>query len=247
MTTHSNPVLEAIARHRSVRSFKPTEVPAADIEAAVSAAQMAATSSWIQAYSLLQVRDAHERDTLRELTGDQAQVVQAGAFFCVNADLRRHYLIAEDAGVEVHHNLETFMLGVIDAALFAQNLTLAFEALGYGCCYIGGLRTRIEEVDALLRVPKFVYPLFGLCVGETDHDTGQRPRLPVDAVWMRDRYASDEEVRAWMKQHDEEAGRYYEQRGAAGRNWTGGIWRKFRRAQREQLLSYYTQKGAHFR
>ena len=50
-----NPVLQRMSAHRSVRDFTEQIVPDDHIAQAVRAAQMAATSSWIQAYTLLQV------------------------------------------------------------------------------------------------------------------------------------------------------------------------------------------------
>ena len=65
-----DPVLDAMRRHRSVRDFKQGEpVPETDTERAVEAAQCAATSSWIQAYHLLEVTDAQERSALASLAG----------------------------------------------------------------------------------------------------------------------------------------------------------------------------------
>lgn len=241
-----NDVLRLMSGHRSVRRYEARPVPDDAIRDAVRAAEMAATSSWIQAYSMLQITDSLKRARLRELTGDQAQVEQAGAFFVVCADIRRHQLVARAAGVPCEQNLETFMLGAIDASLFAQNLVLAFESMGYGICYIGGLRTRLPEVDRLLEIPDGVMPLFGLCVGVPAEEPALRPRLPVDAVWMKDSYASDEAMRQWIDAFDEVAGRYYEERCAPGRSWSGGLWRKFRQPVREHLIAYYRSKGARF-
>ena len=237
---------ETMAGHRSIRRFLPDPVPEETIREAVQAAQQAATSSWIQAYSLLQITDPDERQQLAELTGGQPQVAEAGAFFAVCADSRRHRLVAEQLGKPYEGNLETFLLGVVDASLFAQNLTLAFESAGLGTCYIGGLRTRLPEVDALLEIPHGVWPLFGLCVGTPDPEvpTAIRPRLPVEAVWMKDRYLDDERTRALMEVHDQEAAVHYAGRGLEGRNWTGGLWRKFAKPVREHLHGYYTGKGA---
>jgi FMN reductase (NADPH) len=235
-----------MSEHRSVRRYDGRPVPDDAIREAVGAAEMAATSSWVQAYSLLQITDPERRKKLRELTGDQAQVELAGAFFVVCADIRRHQLVARAANVPCEQNLETFMLGAIDASLFAQNLVLAFESMGYGICYIGGLRTRLPEVDHLLEIPDGVMPLYGLCVGIPAEEPSNRPRLPVDAVWMKDAYASDETMMERIAAFDEVAARYYQERGAAGRNWTGGLWRKFRQPVREHLLAYYTSKGARF-
>ncbi len=244
-----NETLKIMARHRSVRAYRPDPVPDAEIRRAVQAAQQAATSSWIQAYSLLQVEDREERRQLVELTGGQEQVAAAGAFFVIAADVRRHRRVAERLKKPYSSNLETFLLAVVDASLFAQNLTLAFESMGYGTCYIGGLRTRLPEVDRLLEIPNGVWPLFGLCVGTPDpgHPTGVRPRLPVEAVWMKGRYAEQASMDVFIDEHDRRASEHYAERGLPGRNWTGGIWRKFAKPVREHLHAYYTSKGAELR
>lgn len=239
-------ILELMAAHRSVRTFLTTPVPDAHIHAAVSAARQAATSSWVQAYHLLQVTDATTRERFAELAGHQPQVERAGAFFVVSADTRRHRLIAERAGQPHVANLETFLVAVIDATLFAQNLTLAFESQGYGTCYIGGLRNQLFDVDALLELPDAVWPLFGLCVGEPDPaaPTAPRPRLAPDALWTKDRYPSDDAILAAVDELDVLAREHYGSRGHAGRDWSSGIWRKFTQAFREDLAAFYTAKGA---
>jgi FMN reductase (NADPH) len=241
-----NEILSVMSRHRSVRSFAAEPVPDEHIRQAVSAAQQAATSSWIQAYALIQVTDASRRARLVELTGGQPHVERAGAFFAVCADVRRPRLVAGRLGKPCVGNLETFLLSVIDASLFAQNLNLAFESLGYGTCYIGGLRNDLPAVDALLDLPDGVWPLFGLCVGMPDPatPTAVRPRLPTQAVWMKDRYLDDEAMLALIDDHDVEAAEHYAERGLPGRNWSGGLWRKFVKPLRENLRDYYLGKGA---
>lgn len=239
-------LFKTMRAHRSIRRFRGDPVPQEHIARAVRAAQQASTSSWVQAYALLEVTDPAARRQLRELTGGQAQVEESGAFFCVCGDVRRHALVAADAGESCEQNLETFLLAAVDASLFAQNLVLAFEAQGYGICYIGGLRTRLSEVDALLELPDGVWPFYGLCVGVPDESPAPRPRLPLEAVWFQDRYPDDARVRALIAEHDEAARRYYDERGQSGRDWSGGIWRKFRSRLREDLKAYYESKGAVF-
>ena len=239
-------VLRVMGAHRSIRKFQPTPVPDEHVRRVVAAAQRAATSSWIQAYALLQIEDPVKRRALVHLVGDQPQVAEAGAFFVVLGDTRRHRLLAERAGAPYANNLEVFMLAVIDASLFAQNLALAFEAEGYGICYIGGLRNELAAVDRLLELPHGVYPLYGLTVGVPAEDPAPRPRLPVEAVWSKDRYPTDEEMLARIDAHDVEARAYYAARGAANRDWSGATWRKFRAPMRPDLARYYAGKGASF-
>lgn len=239
-----NETLDLMAAHRSVRRFQDTPVPAEHIRAAVSAARQASTSSWIQAYHLLQVTDPETRAQLAELAGGQAQVKDAPAFFVLSGDARRHAKIAEWGDHPHEQNLESFLQIVIDASLFAQNLTLAFESLGYGICMIGGLRNELPEADRLIGLPSGVWPLFGLCIGIPDGETERRSRLPVEALWSVDTYPSDDKVREQVEAFDAKTGAEYEARGLTGRNWSGGVWRKFSKRFRQHLKAFYEGKGA---
>ena len=159
--------------------------------------------------------------------------------------MRRHRLATERAAAPLARNLETFLLAVIDASLFAQNLALGFEALGYGICFIGGLRNRLPEADELLGLPDDVFPLFGLCVGLPDDTPSHRPRLPLDAVLLDERYPDDEELAELLARYDATTEEYYErERGKRGLTWTGGILRKFAQPVREHLAGFYRRKGA---
>lgn len=240
----ADPVLALMRRHRSVRSFADQPVLDADIERAVAAAQCAATSSWVQGYHLLQVERGPRREVLSRLAGDQAQVREAPAFFVVCGDTRRHRLVAARADAPHVECTETFLLSVIDASLFAQNLVLAFESMGLGACYIGGLRNDLPGVDQELDVPTGTYPLFGLTVGWPAEDPGTRPRFQPNAVWTKERFPTDDEVEASVERFDAVAAEYYANRGAPGRDWSGGIWRKFKTALRPGLKRFYESKGA---
>ena len=244
-------VLAHLAAHRSVRRFADVELSDADLRRAVAAARMASTSSHVQAWSLLRVRDADERARLAELCGGQRQVAEAGAFLVVSADVRRHRLAAERAGQPLARNLEAFLVAVIDAALAAQNLAVALEGMGYGICYIGGLRNDLAAVDALLELPGDVFPLFGLCAGvpaelPEDHPATPvlRPRLPVDGLLLDGRYPDDGTMLVHMDEHDAEMAAHYATRGKDGYTWSGGLVRRNARAMREDLAAFYRRKGA---
>lgn len=80
----------------------------------------------------------------------------------------------------------------IDAALAAQNVCVAAEAVGLGACYVGGVRNQPREMAALLGLPDRVIAVFGLAVGVPDPTKAAtsrvKPRLGLGEVLHRERW-----------------------------------------------------------
>jgi len=246
MTTHassSTPTIDTLLAHRSIRKFTDDPVRDEHVRLAVAAGQQASTSSNVQAYSILRVRDEAARERLVEMTGGQTKVARCGAFFVVSGDTRRHRLLAARAGVPYRTRLEGFLVSTIDATLFAQNLCIAFESLGYGICYIGGLRNDLPGVRDLLGMPNGVYPLYGLCVGIPDEQPATRPRLGPDAVLHEDRYPEDAAILADADDYDERMRGWYAERGLET-SWSQRIEKQFSEAHRTDVARFYLQQGA---
>jgi hypothetical protein len=79
-------------------------------------------------------------------------------------------------------------VSTVDAAIAAQNIVLAAEALGYGTCYIGGIQNNPCRIAELLKLPSGTYPLFGLTIGYPDEMPEKRVRLPIDIIVHVDQY-----------------------------------------------------------
>lgn len=187
-----NPVLQSILSHRSCRAFLPTPIPPATLAAIIAAASSAATSSNLQAWSLMVVEDPARKARLAALAGGQKHIVQSPTFLVWLADLARLDTIAgqNQESVTGIDYLELFMVALIDAALAAQNAVVALESLGLGAVYIGALRNRPEQVAAELGLPKRVFAAFGLAIGVPDPAaaSGIKPRLPPGVVVHREQY-----------------------------------------------------------
>ncbi|MCA9285748.1 MAG: NADPH-dependent oxidoreductase [Phycisphaerales bacterium] len=239
-----NPTIELLHRHRSIRRYTDQVVPDEALREAVAAGQAASTSSAIQSYCVIHVRDMAKRRRLVELTGNQEKVAACGAFLAVCGDTRRHRLAAARDGKTYDARFEAFLLAVIDASLFAQNMVVALESMGYGICYIGGLRNRPFEVDELLDLPEGVHPIFGLCVGVPAEAPAARPRLPVDAVLFDDAYPDDPAVLAELERYDTAYERYLVERGAEPRRWSSIMADKFTSPVRADQAAYHRAKGA---
>ena len=197
----SNPTIDLISRHGSVRQYTPAPVPPEMIETIVAAAQHSSTSSNLQAYSVVAVRDGAKRARLAELCGGQAHVAQAPVFLAWCADLQRLERACELRNYEqVTEYVENFLVAAMDATIAAQTATLAAESLGLGMCYIGSIRNDTQAVIDLLSLPRLVFPVVGMTLGWPAHAATARPRLPLAAVLHHECYTTtgqDEALHAY--------------------------------------------------
>src|SRR5579883_2014577 len=161
-----NECLHTLLCHRSIRAYLAHPLPVGTLETLVAAAQSAATSSNLQTWSVVAVEDHDRKARLAQLAGGQAHIRQCPLFLVWLADLARLTRMATLRG-RAHDGLdylEMFVTAVIDAALAAQNATIAAESLGLGTVYIGAMRNQPEAVAAELGLPPHTFAVFGLCV-----------------------------------------------------------------------------------
>ncbi len=199
----SNPTIELINQHGSVRQYKADPVSEALVRQIVSAGQCASTSSNLQLYSVVAVTDAKRREHMAGLCGDQDFIRQAPLFLAWCADLSRLERAAEMKGrQQVSRYAENFLLAAVDVSLFMQTTALAAESLGLGICYVGAIRNQPQDVIDFLALPKLVFPISGMAVGWPVHPPRTRPRLPLDEVLHWETYSVDHEE-AFFDQYDQ--------------------------------------------
>jgi nitroreductase len=220
-----NAVLANLLAHRSVRAFLSDDLPDGTVETLVAAAQSAPTSSNMQSWSVIAIRDPARKARLAELSARQGFIQQAPLFLAFLADTSRLARLGEREGQAMDglNYLESFLVAAVDAALAAQNAVVAAESLGLGTVYVGGLRNRPEEVAVELGLPPGVMAVFGLCVGVPDPAvaTAVKPRLPQSLVLHRERYTALPDAEATdIAGYDAALARFSEQQGmGAGHGW----------------------------
>lgn len=231
--------------HRSIRKFTTRPVAQEMVEELIRAGQCAATSSFIQACTVIQVSDPRVRSKLCEIAAGQRYVEEAPVFLVFCADMQRHRIACDMHRSEMRSGFtEQFLTASIDCALFAQNVILAAESLGLGGCFIGALRNDIASVDKLLELPDKVYPVFGMCIGYPDQNPEVKPRLPVKVVLKQHRY-SDENDRQSISSYDAEVRNYYRTRtgGKKDNSWSEQISEMLIKEARPHMLAYLRSKG----
>ncbi|HBK06920.1 MAG TPA: NADPH-dependent oxidoreductase [Acetobacteraceae bacterium] len=187
-----NEHISLLLSHRSVRGYRPDALPSGTLEALVAAAQSAATSSNLQTWSVIAVTDPAKKAELAKVAANQRHIEQCPLFLVWVADISRNQRLGAEEGLtlEVIPYQETFLVAAIDAALAAQNATVAAESLGLSCVYIGALRNNPREVARIVGLPSGAFGVFGMCVGYASAAgaTEVKPRLPQDVVVHHETY-----------------------------------------------------------
>lgn len=217
-----NDTMATLLAHRSVRAYSPDPVPAGTLEAMIAAAQSAPSSSNLQTWSVVAVDDKATRKRLAEIARGQRHIEECPLFLVWLADLSRLEELGHrrSAPTEALPYLECFMVAMIDAALAAQNATVALESFGLGAVYIGALRNDPTEVARLLGLPKNVMAVFGQCVGYPDpaRPAAVKPRLPQSVVLHRERYTPP--AQPAIDAYDQALSAFQKSEGMAITGWT---------------------------
>lgn len=240
-----NPIIDCLTAHRSIRRYKDTPVPDALLEKLVAAAQCASTSSHVQAYSVIIVRDKDVRRQIAELAGPQEWVEKAPVFLVFCADITRLEEACRRHGIQAETGwTEQGLVATVDTALMAQNMMIAAESVGLGGVFIGGIRNDPQTVCRLLEIPDQVYPAFGMCLGYPDQDPPPKPRLPLDIVLHQDRYDTQKMAKG-LDNYDAKVNAYYTARSPAlkDRTWTSGMAEFAGGKVRPHMQAFLASKG----
>lgn len=244
-----NETISLLHNHCSIRKFRDEPLNDTQITTIVQSAQMAATSNFLQAYTIVGVKNNNTKEKLAELAGNQPYVATNGHFFVFCADFHRHKLSAE---LENHQedlvlgSTEKFLVAAVDTALAAQNGVIAAESMGLGTVYIGGIRSNIEEVSRLLKLPKHVIPIVGLAVGYPEQNVDPKPRLPLENIYHREEYEQNENLlKDQLVNYNQIISAYYAKRTGGERKdrWTEQMTKMLTVEKRLTLNSFLKQKG----
>ena len=187
-----NEILRFLNSHSSVRKFTAQPISVADETNIITTAQRSPTSSNIQAYSIISIRDDEHKEMISVWAGDQEHIKHAPLFLVFCADLYRLRTLNDARDYPYDGGLtELFIQATVDTALVAGRALQAAQALGLGGVMVGGIRNKIQELSDLLELPELVYPVMGMSLGYPVRESAIKPRLPQEAVSFKERYDTE--------------------------------------------------------
>lgn len=246
---YSTPVTETLNKRVSIRDFTGEAIPDEMLRTILNTARRTSTSSNMQAYSLVVVRNPETKKKLAVLAGNQKHIETSDVFIGICADVHRLEIAAEMHGKKLAKNLENFLVSSVDAALLGQSVLAVAESFGLGGVMIGGMRNHPKEAAELLGFPNGVYIVFGMSLGWPDEAqrTPQKPRLPEELIIHYEQYDSSD-PREKLSEHDAELAEHYRSQSGSldDAAWTGVIARRFTAPRRPEMRSVLEEMGFNF-
>ena len=235
-----NDMIKVMQAHASVRNFTLDKIPADTLKLIIDAGRAASTWKNFQSYSIINVHTAETKAKIFELQ-PQKSIKNAANFLVFVGDLNR----AEKA-TKLHtdqffpEGTENLLISSVDASLAAQNVLLAAESLGYGGVFVGLIREQAAELSAVLNLPDYIYPLFGLALGVPARQNDVKPRLPYEAVVFDERYQeqSEEVIKAYDQMQ-----RVFAGDRRLGSDWSERIAAQFGTPSQTATLANLQDKG----
>lgn len=215
----SNPTLDVILGHRSIRSFTDEPVSEDAITTILEAVRQAATWAFYQHRTIIRVTDPAVRAEIGKSAVQPYVGDTKGELFILVVDLYRNAQIRREAGVDTSwlQTTAAFLTGVEDTLLAGQNLVTAAESLGLGTVWLGSIGREVRRVIQALQLPELTYPLVGVLVGHPAQEPQYKPRLPLAVMTGENAYPRVNNMTEALAEYDEVVHTYYDLRDANNR------------------------------
>ncbi|MEZ4704444.1 MAG: nitroreductase family protein [Bdellovibrionota bacterium] len=175
--------IKQIIEHRSIRSFLPKDIDAQTLDNILFAGIRAASSGNMQFYSVIRSTDPELKEKLYQAHGRQNMILEAPVVltFCSDLNRLKKWMIQGKAHT-TFNDFMSFLRGVVDVCLVAQNVAVAAESLGLGTCYMGSTLTNAAKLTEILSLPKQVMPITSMVLGHPRGESNRVERLDPKAV-----------------------------------------------------------------
>ncbi|WP_320129000.1 nitroreductase family protein [uncultured Sphaerochaeta sp.] len=196
-----NETLNILDKRRSVRSFLEKEITPEDAKAIKIATLRAPTAGNMTLYSVIEVTDQKEKETLATLCDDQPMIAKAPMVWIFLADMQKWVNYFQEGGSKAkgeqknlaawrNPGLGDLHLCLQDAIIAAQTSVIAAESLGIGSCYIGDILENFEQVKTVLNLSSYTIPACMVVFGykKNQQEIKLTPRCLEESIFMENQY-----------------------------------------------------------
>lgn len=208
-----NETIRTQLEHRTIREFKDLKIPHQIFEQLLEVARRTATSTGMQASSIIRVTNPDMKKKIAEIC-NQEYVARVTELLIFIVDQYRNNQIAKEKNcfVETAGDMDRFFAAFTDACIMAQNIVIAAESMGLGTVYLGSILNDSERICELLKLPKLTFPVIGLGLGYPNQNPQIKPRMEMKLRFFENTYKVFESYLDQLEEYDKEMRTYYDLR-----------------------------------
>lgn len=243
-----NETIQKQLEHRTIREFQKKDVPREIFEALMEVARRTATSTGMQASSIIRITDPEIRNKIAEVC-NQEYVARVPELLIFIVDQYRNNQIAIEKNCleETPKDMDRFFQSFTDACLMAQNVVTAAESLGLGIVYFGSILNDSEKICEILKLPELTFPVLGLGIGYPNQNPQLKPRMEMKLRVFENAYATFESYLDKIKEYDEEMRAYYDLKdpGRPVDSFSDQVVSRFKQSnpKRQEILNVIRKQG----
>lgn len=198
-----NAVIKQMKERKSCRHFEPNKkIPKEILQDILLATQNAPTSVYGQQYSAIIIQDKDKLKHIQDMIASkkhfkpQKHIGECSAFVLFVSDFNKMKEVVEYEGkqMRINENIEALLTGAVDVGIALGAMSVAAESAGLGSVCIGALRGAMQECIDYFKLPKYVLPICGMCLGYPTAKGASVPkklRLPLKSFAFEDEYKLD--------------------------------------------------------
>jgi len=171
-------VSDAIAKRRSVRTYKNQDLPQGTVEKLLEAARQAPSAGNVQPWEFVVVSTQKTKMDISQAAYGQKNLKEASVVIVACADEKR---AEESYGVR-----GKTLYCLQDTAGAIENILLTACSMGLGTCWIGAFKE--DEVRKIINAPTHMRLVALIPVGYPNESPDARPRRPVKEIMHRETF-----------------------------------------------------------
>lgn len=243
-----NETVKTQLAHRTIREFTDEKIPEEIFETLMEVARRTATSTGMQASSIIRVTDSEKKKEIAKVC-NQEYVARATELLIFIVDQYRNWNIAREKGCyeESIRDMDRFFSAFTDACIMAQNVVNAAESLGLGTMYLGSILNDPERICDILELPELTFPVIGLGIGYPNQSPQLKPRMDMKFRVFENKYMPMTNYVEKLKDYDAEMRTYYDLRDANRRvdSFTNQVVTRLKNVipKRQEILNVVKKQG----
>lgn len=208
-----NETIKKQLQHKTIRQFTGKKISDEIMDALFDVAVRSASGNGLYSYSIIHIVDEDKKQAIADVCS-QNYVKTASDLVIFVVDTYRNAQIAKENEVkeQVGCDMDSFIQGVSDALISAQNMVVSAESLGIGTVYFGSILKDIKKMSEILNLPELTFPIIGLGLGYKAQEPQLKPRLPKNLQIFKDEYKRFDNYTKEIQSFDEEMNEYIDLR-----------------------------------